>query len=183
MYEGLDHFSYVTGPLEVDRLNEPWLVAARGRWVTKPQVPVYGGVLPYANGCNIGVRRDLWTAVGGFDESMSSGEDVEFALRMHMKGAELGWAPGALVHYRYRPELTVLWRQGRAYGGIQPELLSRIRAAGLRPSATRIPWRNFLWSIRHLGLLTSHQGRARWLWVSANVVGYLDGLRRRSRRA
>jgi glycosyltransferase involved in cell wall biosynthesis len=183
MYHGLDRFAYVTGPLDIDELNDPWLIATRGRWVARREMPVYGDVLPFAIGCNIGVRREVLDAVGGFNETMSSGEDIEFAMKLRARGVELGWQDSALIRYRYRPEWRVLWRQGRAYGGIQPELAARLRRHGLSPRAGGFPWQNLASLVRTLAHIRDRGARGRALWLTANTLGHLEGLLGRSRPA
>ncbi|MFN2539190.1 MAG: glycosyltransferase family 2 protein [Mycobacteriales bacterium] len=49
--------------------------------------------------CNLGVRRDLLQALGGFDESFpfAFGEDADFGWRALERGAGVAWLPDAVV--------------------------------------------------------------------------------------
>jgi glycosyltransferase involved in cell wall biosynthesis len=51
------------------------------------------------NGSNIFVRRSAFDAVGGFDQTLTHGEDWEFCFRVALQG-EVALVPQALVYYR-----------------------------------------------------------------------------------
>jgi glycosyltransferase involved in cell wall biosynthesis len=59
-----------------------------------------------AEGCNVAVGRELLEQSGGFDESFTgwSGEDLEFALRLHLLGGELQLCRGAFAWHQFDPD-------------------------------------------------------------------------------
>ena len=59
--------------------------------------------------CNLGVRRDLFFSLGGFDEDFkeAAGEDMEFAWRVARAKLRVSFAPAAIVHH---PSRRVGWR-------------------------------------------------------------------------
>lgn len=177
MAEGLSTSSFVTGPLDVDRLNDDATVAARGRWVAQPSLTVFDGIFPYASSCNMGVRRDAFTNAGGFDEAFLTGQDMELSMRLWLAGVELVWLPHALVHYRYRAGTADIWRQGKRFGAVHPAVHARLRRAGLSKK-TGVRWRNAMWLIKKIGLLAKASERGRWLWTAATFLGQLEGLAR-----
>ncbi len=161
----------VTGPLDVDALNPPWVANTRGRAIAGGPGDFCG--IPFAHSCNLGLRRELSDRCGGFDESLPAGEDIEWSFRAAGCGATVTYIPGALVQYRYRTSLAGLWRQARTYGQVRPRLVRRFRAAGTQITQTP-SWRGWLWLARHLNLFGSREGRARWLWVAGGQVGRLE---------
>lgn len=174
MGDALRGHEFVTGPLELDRLNPAWIVEARGRSFADRR-PVFEGILPYASSCNLGLRRPLFERAGGFDPTWRVGEDLELSLRLWLSGAEVHFEPAALVHYRYRPTLRSTYRQARSYGRVRPVLAEQLRRAG-RPAPNRgAGLRNWAWLVRHLPLLTGRAGRAKWLWVAGQRLGNLEG--------
>jgi len=174
MGDALRTHDFVTGPLELDRLNPSWAVEARGRSFADRR-PVFEGLFPYASSCNVGLRRELFDRVGGFDPAWSVGEDLELSLRLWLAGAVLHFEPAAVVHYRYRPTLRSTYHQARAYGRVRPVLAERLREAG-RPAPQRVAGlRNWAWLARHLSLIREPAGRARWLWVAGQRLGNLEG--------
>lgn len=180
MSRALETFDFVTGPIELDRLNPEWIIAARGRWLAKPSEPShFAPGVPFASACNMGVTKYAFQQVGGFDERFVIGQDVELSLRMWSCRIVLNWVDDALIHYRYRPSLRALWRQGRRYGAARVALSSRLGELGgpVLPNGG-IQLKNTLWLGRNLDLLlSSHRGR--WLWVCANLLGQMDGLAKR----
>ncbi len=164
MGDALRHHEFVTGPLELDRLNPPWVVESRGRSFAEARA-VFEGIFPYASSCNLGLRRSLFERIGSFDASWRVGEDLDLSLRLWLSGVDLHFEPDAVVHYRYRPTLRSTYRQARSYGRVRPVLAERLRRAG-RPAPNRgAGLRNWAWLLRHLPLLTGRAGRAKWLWV------------------
>lgn len=174
MGTALREHEFVTGPLELGRLNPEWLAGVRGS-TGSTAVAVFEEVFPFASSCNLGIRAARFAQLGGFDESRTVGEDIELSLRLHRIGVPLAFVPDALVHYRLRPTLGAIFRQARSYGAVRPELLETVRRAG-EPVPTR--WRaarNWAWLVRHAGLLRDRAGRARWLWVAGQRLGNVEG--------
>jgi GT2 family glycosyltransferase len=54
--------------------------------------------------CNFGIRRALFSKLGGFDEDFqeAGGEDLEFAWRVRQNGVEVVFAPEAVVYHPAR---------------------------------------------------------------------------------
>lgn len=70
---------------------------------------------PYFPTANLAVRAAMLAVVGGFDESLSAGEDTDLAWRLQESGASVVWAADAVVQHAVRavtfPEhLRSLWR-------------------------------------------------------------------------
>lgn len=175
MMTALREHEYVTGPLEIDSLNDPRAVAARGRWLASRRVPDFHGVIEFANGCNIGVHRTTLERAGGFQSMDMGGDDIDLAIRLHQLGVHVEFEQGALVHYRFRNGLRAIWGQGIAYGKAQPSLAARARAAGLPVPRAKIRARSWVWLATHIGLLLHSQWRGRWLWAAATKAGLVVG--------
>ena len=82
----------VTGPIprEADRLSRPF---ARTRSIDGPS--------PWFATCNIAYPRELLERLSGFDELFPEalGEDTDLGWRALEQGAQVEFAPGALVHH------------------------------------------------------------------------------------
>lgn len=174
MGEGLRSHPCVTGPLEVDRLNPAWLAASRGR-PSRTECATWFGLFPLVSGGNLGLRREVWRRVGGFDEHFLGAEDAEFSLRLHLHGIPVHFDPEALVHYRYRDEPGALWRQGTTYGRGRPLVRRRVKAAALNPPPALAGWKSWAWLAVHAPDTVTRAGRARWVWVAGNRLGQLRG--------
>jgi glycosyltransferase involved in cell wall biosynthesis len=172
--EGLRSADAVTGPQEQDHLNPPWVAGVYGRAVeTGPQW--FEGIFPYGPSANLGIRREVFEALGGFDESLLVGEDLELCLRLWQRDHELAFSRDATVHYRNRGSLVALFRQAVRYGGAGPLIARRLRDENLpRPPRFR-RLRNVLWLLRNVTGLADRPRRARWVVVAGEVAGRVLG--------
>lgn len=115
MVGALAESSIVAARMDGTLLNNGWLAAARG-------VPQSEGLpppspLPWAYACTLGIRRDAFTSVRGFDEEMNDGsEDLDLCWRLHAAGHDLIFVPDAVLHYRFPRTKRALFAQGRRYG-------------------------------------------------------------------
>lgn len=74
---------------------------------------------PYLAGAgagNMGVHRDAFLDVGGFDEDLRTGEDLDLCWRMQLAGHELVEDPRAVVDVSNREGLSATIAQTFAYG-------------------------------------------------------------------
>lgn len=173
--DALREHPLVTGPLELDRLNPKWLADSRGR-ADERGLPSFHGIFPTVHGNNMGMQRAVWAELGRFDEDVLIGaDDVELSMRAWLAGVEPTFVPEAAVHYRYRPEPSSLWRQGRNYGRSRPLVVRRLRERGLECPSRTAGWRSWMWLVRHLADVRTAAGRAAWIWVAGNRIGQVEG--------
>jgi GT2 family glycosyltransferase len=72
---------------------------------------------PFAHGMNVAVRREAALAIGGWDEGMPSGEDVDFSVRLRRKfGKPIRFAEQAVLFHKLRDTEEALWKQARGHG-------------------------------------------------------------------
>jgi glycosyltransferase involved in cell wall biosynthesis len=173
MGEGLRRVPAATGPQERGALNPSWSVGAHGdagdgdRW--------FAGIFPFGPSANLGIRRALFQQLGGFDERLHVGEDIDLCLRLWESGYELAQLPDAVVHYRHRSTLLDTFRQAIAYGTSGPMIVARL-ARGGHPTPSRLAGvRSWLWLVRRLPTLRTQHGRARWLVVAGRSIGRIAG--------
>lgn len=120
---------------------------------------------------NMGVRRTLFQALGGFAKDMRYGEDIDFSLRLEQAGARVLLFPEAFVYHKRRTDLKQFFRQVFHSGAARIELERR------HPGSTRLvhyfPMLFVLLSL--LGLITGFvQLYALAIFVHAS---YLHGVR------
>ncbi len=176
MGDALRQDRVVAGPLEVERLNPSWLVATRGSYpLDRPRT--YSDAFVLVPGGNFGMRRDAWVAIGGFREDVfGATEDVEFSLRLHLAGIQVGFAPDAVLHYRYRTEAAVLFRQGRFYGRGKPLICRLTHEHGLPTPSRFAGWKSWLLLVLWLPRLRSTEGRAAYCWILGSRLGQVEGI-------
>jgi glycosyltransferase involved in cell wall biosynthesis len=174
MQRALGEADYVTGPVELERLNPPWLAGVRGRRIFSALPTTIGGI-PFAHGCNIGVRREVADRLGGFVDTGRAGTDIDFAIRAWKAGVVLTWDGQAMIHYRHRSRLRDRWRQAVSYGRAA-DRLHRVAGEpwGLRTRVLHQRRRAF-WLVATSPRLVRRSHRAQWLWTLALAVGEIRG--------
>ena len=72
--------------------------------------------VPYVPTACLLVRRAAFETIGGFDESLRVGEDVDFVWRLGNAGWTVRYEPDAHVHHEVRPTAAGWLRQRFTYG-------------------------------------------------------------------
>lgn len=175
MAAALDRHDMVGGHLEVTKVNPPQVLAWAGS-PTEDGLPVTMGHLPYGVGANLGLRRSVLAAVGGFDESYAGGhEEVDLAWRAQEAGLTIGFAPDAVVHYRLRGSLRSMARQRYWYGRSYAQLFRNFRDSGVRPTPLSRELRFYAVLLRSLPRDVRRHRFGFWLGTAAWTAGRLAG--------
>ena len=171
---GLTTHELVTGPLELDRLNDPAAARSRGcSWANR--LERFADVFPLVPSGNFAARRSAIEAANGFDPDCRIGYDVDFAYRAYRAGVAVEFDPNLILHYRYRSDARSQWRQGRAMGRFRPALYRRLRCEGHGVPPRLKGLTTWAWLLRSLPIVRHRAGRLRWVWVAANRFGHLEG--------
>lgn len=112
-----------------------------------PVVPF--GTVSYVPSAAIICRRRALIEVGGFDESLTSGEDVDLCWRLNEAGARLRYEPIALVAHDHRTELRKWFARKSFYGGSAAPL--SIRHPGKTAPLVISGWTLVVWMLVALG--------------------------------
>jgi glycosyltransferase involved in cell wall biosynthesis len=133
------------------------------------------GFLPAGLGANLAVRRKAFDAVGGFDEELLVGEDIDLCWRLQLDRYRFGIASDAIVAKRSQPGFAQNFRHGTAYGFSGPALYRRHRDMGARADL-RGAARSWLWLLARMPLLVSHDDlRAPWAHAAGMRTGRIRG--------
>lgn len=174
MVRALDDADLVGGPLEPTLLSDPRSVAWRGM-PPHDALPVTMRYLPYATGANLGVRTEVFRALGGFDTSYVGGhEEVDFAWRAQLGGHSVSFAPGAVMHYRLRGDVHGMVRQMFGYGRSYAQLFSRFRDQPIPRTPLRREIRTYVILARQ-GVRAARRRDAAWLGTAAWTAGRVYG--------
>lgn len=65
----------------------------------------------YPRSFNMGIRRDVFSSLNGFDTSMRYGEDVDFSMRIVKAGYQTMLIPEAYVYHKRRTSFPKFFRQ------------------------------------------------------------------------
>lgn len=171
LVEALSRYDLVGGSFDVCSLNHGVEL-----WRTPPITPVAGSTFPFASGSNFGIRREVLNALGGWPERyLGGGEDTALCWQAQLAGYTLGYAPRAVMQYRYRRKISEHVKQQFHYGR-QAAVVSRdfteIDEIPVGSVARTLGWLGV-----HAGLLVKHESRGAWLAVVARQAGYEVGRR------
>lgn len=119
-----------------------------------PVVP-YGPV-SYVPSAAIICRRAALAAVGGFDETMQSGEDVDLCWRLVETGARLRYEPIALVAHDHRTDLRE-WFNRKAFYGTSAAPLT-VRHPGKTAPVVISGWTLMVWLLLAMGSCFGYLG-------------------------
>jgi glycosyltransferase involved in cell wall biosynthesis len=125
----------VAARVDVDLLNPTWLRASRPPQQTEG-LPV--DYWPFGSGGTLGVRHDIYDALGGHDPLCSGPEDRDLCFRAAQAGFVLAFAPDAVLRYRYRSAVGAILRQARRGGRGDAWLYRRHRSHGYPPRSAKV---------------------------------------------
>ncbi|MEE9094754.1 glycosyltransferase [Pseudarthrobacter phenanthrenivorans] len=130
MVGGLQASPLVGGRLCYEALNDAQDVA----WNRQSTValPRKFRHLQFVASSNFGARRHVLEQMGGFDERLTCGEDIDFCWRAQYHGFTVAFVPEARVEYRLRADVKSIWKQSVAYGTSDALLLRRHARFGAR---------------------------------------------------
>lgn len=172
----LDEHVVAASRWDVERLNAPEVVAGRSAAQSRGvRSYVYPPYLDHAGGCGLGVRRDAFEAVGGFDEAFRLLEDTDLTWRLQLAGHTLAFAPDAVVHIRFRPDLRGSFWQSYGYGRYNVMLYKRYRARGMPRLRKRDGLVALLMLVLHLPRLFDAKRRAAYVRSVGFRLGRIRG--------
>lgn len=171
--EALRDDALVTGTLDGDQLNEPWLARTRPMG-SRDALPHFGAV-PFARGNNTAMHRALWEELDGYDEDFDGLEDIEFSVRAAGAGYTPRLVTDARVAYRFRSGLRATWRQGIYYGRGRPWIAQQADALGLAGPGRFDGLKSWAWLVARLPTLATRAGRHAWVFTLAVRCGVVRG--------
>ncbi|MEB3181315.1 MAG: hypothetical protein VKL59_20110, partial [Nostocaceae cyanobacterium] len=179
MATALSKYDFVAGPKDYWKLNDPWIVNsckyievdASGKGV------IDHPYLSYAGGNNLGIKRCVHNAIGGFDEKMINLQDVDYCWRVQEAGIKLHNVPDAVIHFRLRNTIKGLYSRWRKFGFYNVLLHQKHHAMGL---PQLIKWQDFvkdamLLPLKFLVKVRDRESLTKWLMDFAWFVGHLHG--------
>ncbi len=151
-------------------VNTGWAAGTRDPFQHEGLLDVFN-YLQFGIGCTLGVRRDVFDAVGGLSAEIRFDEDVDFCWRLQQAGVPLVFVPDAVVRYRYRDGIWTLFMQAYNYGTGQVLLYRRHRSLGMPRIPRRMVPQVVFGRVTQLLAVRGRADLARWV----HETGYLAG--------
>ncbi len=102
------------GPIRIETRPKPGMAERfDALWRYPQERYVAAGI---AASANLGIRRDAFEAIDGYDARFHHGEDVDLCLRAADAGFALGWCPAAEVAHPAATGLGAVARRGFEHG-------------------------------------------------------------------
>jgi glycosyltransferase involved in cell wall biosynthesis len=169
---GATEFDAITGPQDATVINP--VDVQRWRPPRATELPS-GGFLPYAPSCNLGVWADVYRRTDGFDERYPQAHDVDWSWRAQLAGYSLGFAPEAVVHYRYRETMRGVARQAYLSGVDSARLYHDFRVYGMKRPRLARSLRVWMWLVARSPYLVARTHRGTWMRRAGEAWGRLRG--------
>ncbi|MDM9384194.1 glycosyltransferase [Chlorogloeopsis sp. ULAP01] len=175
MGEALKKYDFVAGQKDYKKLNEPWVFECFG--IQETGLHEAAGYLPFAGANNLGVKRSIHEAIGGFDESILGIEDVDYCWRIQQSGTKLHYIPEALIYFRFRHTLKGMYLRSWNMGCQEPLLYRKHLPKGM---PRLITWKTFVKAAVVLPLhlllkVRDKKSLGRWLMDFAWRTGQFKG--------
>ncbi|GAA5072570.1 glycosyltransferase [Nocardia iowensis] len=168
-------YDAVGGALENTTLNSPEV--ATWRPVPPPEIGFPTHYLPFAHGNNAGYWRAAFEKIGGFDESLDPGEDMDISWRVQQAGLTLGHVPDAMMAYRLRSTHQAVWKQAVVYGHAATNVFVKHAPLGCPRPPLSETWTRFAIVVRHnpwIRLTRNRIPRGQWLLHTGVLVGRIQ---------
>jgi glycosyltransferase involved in cell wall biosynthesis len=175
MADALHAHEFVAARFDSDSLNPGWVRGTRQAFQTESVSDTFG-YLPFAGGGGLGIRREVFERVGGFDEDYwRSGQDIDFCWRVQRAGASLHFVPDAVVRISWRASLPGLYRQGRHYGRGETYLYKKYREVGMPAQSLGAAVGDWRALARRLPRVRTKADLGSWLRRAGRCVGRVQG--------
>ena len=110
----LESSPLAAGPVEIETRPEPSIAERFDRLWRYPQERYVAA--GHATSANLGIRREAFDSVGGYDERFHHGEDTDLCLRAADAGFTLAWCPDAEIAHPAAAGLREVARRGFEHG-------------------------------------------------------------------
>lgn len=177
--DALTSHDIVHGQFRFDKFNDPdWAAKATQNWKNGLYT---GRFLPGGGTGNLGIRRWVHEAIGGFDENLPRFEDADYFWRLQLEGFKLHYLPEAIVQVRasrVNPSVSSLFRRHRTGAAANYWHYKRYRHLGMLPppplKESLVSW---FFTLRSAGpaAMRTKQKRVAWLKRFAQKTGDLAG--------
>jgi glycosyltransferase involved in cell wall biosynthesis len=174
MKAALDEHPVVGARIDDVALN-PDYCRARIEPMQQIDLSVLHDFLPIAVGASLGIHRDVFDQVGGFDVTSTPLIDADLSWRLQLAGVPLAFAPEAVLRYRYRTGLRATFRQKRNYGVGDVFLAKRFQPAGMRRRGWRDGVRGWCFVLRTGLHVRDRRSATRFVDSFGGAVGRVQG--------
>ncbi len=174
MKAALDEHPVVAARIDDEALNPPY-TRVRMEPMQRHGLTVMHDFLPVTVGAAMGIHKDVFDKVDGWDVESTPLLDIDLSWRLQLAGFSIAFCPGAVLRYRYRTGLRATYRQKRNYAIGDVFVMKRFRPMGA-PRRTPIDTVRGWWHLVLSGVKVRDR-RSAMLFVDrlGSAVGRIQG--------
>jgi len=170
----LNRFEFVAGRFDFEKLNSKQsLLSRKNPQKDGLQKYTYPEYMHHAGGGSLGVRKALFNAVGGFDESLLLLHDTDLCWKIQLRGGVLNFVPDAVMHIRLRDDLKSVFKQAMSYGEYNVIIYKRYRKLGMPRLSLKRGIKTWIQLLRRLKDLNKIHENPRLAWNWGWCIGRL----------
>ena len=139
----------------------------------------YPPYLPHAGGSTLGIRREVFLKLGGYDPSFVYLHETDFCFKAQLDGHELHFVPDAVLAVRLRRDYTATFKQAFHWAEYNVRLAKRYKSYGEPPKRCWIRlWRDTARIATQLVSWSrvSEQQKMNLAWQSGTQLGKIKGV-------
>ena len=178
MGQALLLYDAVTGPRDINKHSKPEIINALSRNDWKPEngLCTFQNYLPYAASSNLGIKKSLHRRIGGFDETLSSLEDIDYSWRIQLSGFKIHFIDDAILYYRLPSTLKRCIRKQYYSGQFNIALFKKYKSLGMPEISWHTDRNNWIGLFRRIRLLfAKKEDRYKWSMQFYFLLGRLKG--------
>jgi len=176
MGNALAQYDFVACRMETEKLNSSWVSKSHPKPQTNGLIKYdYPSYFPHAGGGTLGVKRELFESVGGFDEKFPYLHDTDFCWKLQLSGVRLYFIPDAVAHIRYRDTLRGTCRQAIKFAEYNVLLYKKYRPLGMPILSKKLIIQSWLIFLKKSRFIRSKVDFVNWLWSFSWRYGRLKG--------
>jgi GT2 family glycosyltransferase len=175
----LETHRFVAARMDFEKLNDSSISYRRGFQQQGLDRIAYPPYLYHAGGGSLGVRRDVFQKVGGYDERLVICHETDFCFKVQLTGVAMHFVPDALIQIRCKSDLSSTFRQARLWAEYNILLSKMYRRHGrLKPQGWQRLFRRTRSSVRRIlkWQKLSHQNRFSVIWQVGWCLGMWKGV-------
>jgi glycosyltransferase involved in cell wall biosynthesis len=175
MVEALHNHEIVAGLEELRMFNHPDQYEWMGEVEPADLAAQYRFRIIFSTN-NLGARREVVLALGGFDETFLRAEDTDWSWRAQYAGYDVWFEPSAIVHVRLRSNLRAVATRWFRGGVSEPLLYVHHKERGMEAERLGDVAREWWWLARNArAALREPETQHRWTAKAAERAGRLVG--------
>jgi len=174
--DALKKFEFVAARFDFQKLNTVQAVLSRKNPQQNGlQQYTYPNYLPHAGGGSLGLRKQLFEEIGGFDESLLLLHDTDLCWKIQLTGKTLYFVSEAVMHIRLRDDLQSVFKQAKSYGEYNVLIYKRYRPLGMPKLSLKKGIKTWIQLLRRFREISEIHENPRLAWSWGWCLGRLKG--------